>query len=71
MMKFSFITYREIDKINKTGQSPTQSCRSLPNHTGFFKSLEKWERIENGLNKRFCYRDRRTEKKAPPRAKLL
>ena len=29
----------------------------------FFKNLEKWERIENGLNKRFCHQDRRTQKK--------
>ena len=40
-----------------------------PHHTtlqtsqDFFKNLEKWARIENGLNKRFCYQDRRTEKK--------
>ena len=48
--------------------SPTQSCRSLhsPYNSAFLKNLEKWERIENGLNKRFCYQDRRTEKKVLP-----
>ena len=35
-------------------------------YSGFFKNLEKWERIENGLNKRFCYQDRRTERKVLP-----
>ena len=50
-------------------QSPTQSCCSLPSpynsadFSGFFKNLEKWERIKKGLNKLFCYQDRHTEKK--------
>ena len=54
------------------GQSPTQTCRSLPSPnnsadlSGFFKNLEKIKRIENGLNKRFCYEDRRTDKKVLP-----
>ena len=41
-------------------------------YSGFFKNLEKWERIENGLNKRCCYQDRRTEKKVlPPKSHVL
>ena len=48
------------------------SCRSLSSnyisacYLGVFKNLEKWERIECGLNKWFCFRDRRTEKKDLP-----
>ena len=34
--------------------------------SGFFKNLEKWERIINRLNKRFCYQDRGTYKKVLP-----
>ena len=57
---------------HSNNQSPTQSCRSLSSphnsadFSGFFKILEKWERIKNGLNKRFCYQDRHTEKKVLP-----
>ena len=59
-----------ILSVHLQRQSPMQSCRSLPSpyifaiSSGFFKNLEKWERIENVLNKRFCYQDtcRRTDK---------
>ena len=60
-------------------QSPTQGCRSLPspynsaNLSGFLNNLEKWERIENGLNKRFFFIKENLQKRSPPppRATLL
>ena len=67
--KYEIYNFGRIFQAHNYHQSPTQSCRSLPSlyisadFSGVFKNLEKWEKIENGLNKRFCYQDRRTKRK--------